>query len=135
MAHFSGSALYVTYRGVVITGDQRNFSFGETVEDADVSAGADYGRSFITTLSTVEGALELVDNGIAGSAIYEEMFNNTGTLVWGPLGTATGNPKYSCAVNITKRDQEYGYDSEVIRKYSFKRTGDWISHFDQGDVW
>jgi len=135
MSHFSGSALYLTYRGVVVNGDQRNFSFGETVEDADTSAGADYGRSFITTLSTVEGNLELLDNSVEGSAIYQELFNNTGTMIWGPLGTATGMPKFSCVVNITKRDQEYAYDKEVVRKYSFKRTGDWLLHFDQGDVW
>ena len=135
MAHHTGKNLYIEYRGVTISGDQRSFSSSETVDTAETTAGADVGKSYLPTLEDASGSFELVDDGVEGSAIYQALFNNEGTLTWGPEGTASGKPKYSCAVIITGRDQSTPYDDTVMRTYNWQRNGDWIEHYDNGDTW
>ena len=77
MAHNAGSALYAEYvhggGTVVLTGDQRSFSWDQMQDFAEISAGSDDGRSWVKTLSHATGSFDWVDNDAAtfGTIVYD----------------------------------------------------------------
>lgn len=137
MAHYVGRNLYVTYGGTVISGDQRTLSWDYSTDNADTTAGADTDKSYIATIKDVTISMTILDNGTDGSAVRRALaVGGTGALVWGPEGTATGKPKYSCNVICNSLSTEYPYDGEVEFEVEFQRSGSWTLHYeDLGSTW
>lgn len=141
MAAATGSGLYVKYtygtsKGTLsgtatLSGKQRNLSNDSTIDTVDVSSGADTEKSFLTTLGDATFTLTMLDDFLGGSATHRACARgNHGTLEWGPLGTATGNPKYSCMAFVTGFSTEYPYDGEVEYEVEFQKDGAWITNFE-----
>lgn len=141
MAHASGSALYMRFihsgGTVVASGNQRAVSWDDSLDLAETTAGADSDKSYIPTLRDGTGSIDLVDDGTAGSALYQAFYvGNAGTLEWGTHGTATGSPKYSCPIIINSGSRSAEYATEMMRTYGWQKNGAWITNFDiLGSTW
>lgn len=131
MSHYTGKNFYSTFDGGVIGTDYRSVSVDRSVDTAEVTAGADTDKSYIPTLRDATGSITLVDNGVDSAAIYQALYEGAqGTLSWGPEGTATGKPKYTAVVIITSVSTPIEYNAEVIREYSWQKTGAWVDNYD-----
>lgn len=133
MAHASGSALYATFGGTVISGDQRKIDWESSVSLIDTTAGADVAESHVKGTSSATINIEWLEDSLvaAGSATARALAEgNSGTLTWGPRGTATGNPKYTCVATVDTNGQDAPYDDVLMKKASLTRNGDWIANFD-----
>lgn len=138
MSHVSGSALYVSWLGVAITGNQRSFDWNGQMDVADTTAGADAAQSHIPTTKSGDASMEvLYDNASAGSAQERTFYEGAqGTLIWGTEGTASGNPKYSRLATLTGVSQPNPYDDVVMYSLSWTFNGDWITNFNSlGSEW
>lgn len=112
MAKFTGSALYVSFNSVVITGSQRAFDPEEDMGTVDGSAGADAARSYVNTLKDGKASLDwLLANTTTGDATWAALTPGTAaTLIWGELGNTVGNIKHTVNATVTSRKKSHPYD-------------------------
>lgn len=137
MARYTGQDTYVQFihsGGTTVITTLRSLEDGLEEEYADATSQGD--RLRVNTpldLATCEPVLTYVETndtvgGVAGTAIKAALiYQNTGTLVWGPMGTVTGLPKYGIACRIAMNTPTMEYESEIERQVTFKNTGsDWV---------
>lgn len=135
---YTGDALYLTFKGQVLSGDYTSMDNSDSIDTVDITAGAERDRSHIATIRDAEISVDIFEKVIAGgTALRRELYvGNSGTLLWGPEGTATGKPKYACLATITAISRPITFDGAVARSITFQRNGGWIDHYEQdGDVW
>lgn len=126
MAHFTGSALVVKFKGTALQADYRSFSVDESIGTVDFSSGSDTNRSYGTTLKDATASLELLSpvGGTAATAPRQLLAVGAyGTLEWNAEGTATGKPKRYALAYVTGLGESLGYDSEVTLSAEFQITG------------
>lgn len=123
MTEYTGSQLYVTFGGTVISSRFRSFDADETMALVDKSAGADGAMTYLTTLEDGKGALEVLD-GSGGTALWAALDKGaSGTLVWGPEGTTAGNPKHSVPAIVSRRRRNTVYNEVVKLTFDFQFNG------------
>ena len=108
MAEFTGSAMILSwiYSGgtVVLNGDYRTCSWNPSVGNAETTAGADTHQTFLPTVKNATASVGMVLQ-VGGTAMITALgAGNSGTLIIGPEGTATGKPKitFPCFSNGAK---------------------------------
>lgn len=138
MAHYTGKDLYIEFGGQAVgDSEYRSLSVDRQIDTVEVSAGADTDKSYLTTLRDASFSLTYVDENASGTLVNQALYEGAyGTLVWGPQGTASGKPKFSCAAWVTSVSAGMEYNAEVTRDVSLQKDGDWIENYDiSGDVW
>lgn len=124
MTAYTGRNTYIKFGATVLSLDYRTFE--ETHENATVeaSAGADARRSYLSTLIDGRLSLEYVDQA-GGTVIWAALAPGTsGTLEWGPEGTATGKPKNSVEALVMSRNRTFAYDDVATVAVEFQLSGD-----------
>lgn len=122
MTAFTGSALYVAFGGTVAQANYRSFEPSSEIGLEDGSAGADVGRTKLSTLKDGNASLTLRSiAGTAGTAMWIGWVEGaSGTLVWGPQGTATGSVKGSVYATIASRNTPMEYDQVAEWTFEFE---------------
>lgn len=123
----TGKDVYVTFNGVVISGDFTSVGRSDEGENVDVTAGADTYHYFVSlgrTNGTVpfecmyDGSTTTVWAGIAPNA--------AGTLIIAPKGTASGNPKWTCnRALVNSREITFPFDDAVTVSAEFQVSASW----------
>lgn len=132
----TGKDLYVSFGGVAVTADYREFSVEPTIDTVDKTAGAETDKSYIGTLKDATASLTYAYAGSAGTAISTKFQVGTeGALLWGPQGTATGQPKggWQNAI-VTGHSKPHTYNDLIVRTVTFQKSGT-ASFSDEIDVW
>ena len=120
MARYSGTALYVRFEALggtaTLTGDHRSFDVNRGAAIADSTAGADAANQ--ETLIRYDHSFAcnwLADDDAGGSALWETYLKPgvEGTVLWGPNGTATNEPKGSCEAIVRSSTATHPYDGMV----------------------
>lgn len=122
MTAYTGRNLYVTFGGTVAAADYRSFEPHGEIGLEDGSAGADLGRTFLSTLKEGNASLTLRSiSGTAGTAKWITWAEGAeGPLVWAPEGTATGKIKGSVNAIIESRENPNEYDQVAEWTFEFK---------------
>ena len=99
-AEFMGSIFigtWVTSDGTTgIDTDSRNFTYTETVDLIDATAGADTGKRNLVSFVDSSVTCEMLDQNNNGSSVYAQFAaGKVGTLTWAPAGTAAGKIKHT----------------------------------------
>lgn len=116
MAKISGQNLIVQwiYSGGTVTLDTiRNFESSAEQESADATAGSDAYRNYVKTVKSrgASGEVIMKDYANGGSALRAAMAEgNSGTLLWGVEGTATGSPKHGFSGFISNSTEASPFD-------------------------
>lgn len=137
-SRYTGDGLYATWKGQVITNSFTNMEQSDSIDTVDITAGDERDRAHIATIRDAEITLDIFEEAIAGGTVLrrELYVGNSGTLIWGPEGTATGKPKYSCVATITSISRGIQFDGAVARSITFQRNGAYVLNYEQnGDVW
>ena len=115
MAEYTGSSLYLLWNGTEIDAHYRSFNPSEEADTEDASAGSDTHRTYLTTLIDGGASLTMVaQSGTVGTALWDALAPTTsGTLEWGPEGTASGAPRRYVTAVLTSRDESIEYDGVV----------------------
>ena len=126
MAEYTGTAMYMTFAGTVISTDFRTFKTSESIDLVDASAGADVAKTYVNALEDGTASLELVDQtgGTAATAMWQLMDKGaSGTLIWAPEGTATGKPKHTVVAIVSSRDRNTPYNDLAVLSFEFQFNG------------
>jgi len=119
----AGKDLYVEFGGQDISGDFTSVSVSVEDDQIDVTAGADT-YHYHLSLGRTNGSMDyeaFYDSAATGSAVWNAIVPGAaGTLIVGPLGTASGKPKwtYNRAL-VTNRDSEHPFDEAITVSASF----------------
>jgi hypothetical protein len=127
MPAFSGSSLYVEWihsgGTLVLTGEQRTFSYKPGVKLLDQTAGSDVADSFIKGTKNGNASIELVQQA-GGSATFNALVEGAyGTLIWGEEGTATGKPKHTIAAYSMGPNVTHPYAGVSVLTCAFTQDG------------
>lgn len=126
MAKLTGKNLYVTFGTTVLSAAQKSFEVTETMEQADVTAGADDYRNFLATVKTIEATMEMVmrEHSDGGSAILASLYlGDQRDLVWGVEGTATGKPRDGFRAMLVERTKTMKFDDAYVLKLKWVNYG------------
>lgn len=110
MAEYTGSALFVKFGATVLNADYRSFKEEHSQDSVEASAGSDTRRTYLPTLTDGKMSLDLLAQ-TGGSVLWTALTPGTsGTLEWGPEGTATGKSRYYIVAFVSQRSREFAYD-------------------------
>lgn len=126
MAQYTGSALYLAFKGTVISTRYRSLKTKEEIDLEDQSAGNDVAKTYLTTLEDGDAALDFLDvaGGTAATALWNLCDKGAeGTLEWGPEGTATNKPKHTVNAIVKSREKTEDYDKPVEGSITFQFSG------------
>jgi hypothetical protein len=131
MNEFAGSAMYLAWvwsgGTVQLETKFRNFSWKPTLEWIDASGGSD---AFEVMLPGIGRGSDIpytrvMPEGTAGTALLGAVATrNEGTLIYGPAGTATGNPKFEIPAVSGGPAIDQPYDDVVILTVNFRQNAD-----------
>ena len=119
-AGITGQNAYITFGGTVLSTNYRTLNTESSIGTVDQSAGADAGITRLTTLKDGVFSLEM-KRPVGGTANWITFVpGQEGTLIVGPEGTATGKPKLSVNVILTRRPTPITYNDIVIDTLEFE---------------
>ena len=126
MTKYAGEDLVITWQGENISGVSRALEIEEETTEIDVTTYGSDDYEYITTRKKQHrGSFTVLDSkGSAGTAI-EALLNAgaSGTLVWSPEGTATGNRRKEVQAVILRSRKSYPHDDAVSFQTEIRLSG------------
>lgn len=126
MPEYTGKDLYIAWvhsGGTLnLSGNYRSVADTPSVDLVDISAGADTDRTYLTTLRDGQIALTYLHDGgsVDVSALREGV---SGTIVYGPEGTAAGKPKRTIPAISLGAALNIVYNNVVEVSVTWQRNG------------
>jgi len=120
---------------VSIGGDRRNLDITREVMTTNMEAGNDTAAAQKATLFHYAAELTVFYSGTAGTAVANRLKEgNEGTLVYGPLGSATGRPKGGFPAVVVSQNRAIPFPDGIEITYSFEGQGE-LSYDENTAVW
>lgn len=135
---YRGTALYVIWIGtggtVDLTGDSRVFTVPEEANQIDVTTRGDTAKRFLTDFPSISPTLSGLDGAGSGSAswLWDTLsIGDSGTLRWGPEGTASGYRRRTMPAIVKSKNFNSPYDGAVEWTLGFDSNGGTVTK----DTW
>lgn len=123
MTEYTAATLYLKFGSTVLSADFRTFDNDENIGLVESQAGSDTNKTYLTTLKDGSASVSLVDQ-TGGSALWTAVVPGTsGTLEWGPEGTASTKPKHTALALVKSRKRSEPYDGIVTLDVAFQING------------
>jgi hypothetical protein len=122
---YTGKDMVVRYGTLSVAGQGRNLQVQETAAEIDVTTYGSTDEEFIVGLVDRQGSLDILDGNDPSNAIRAAFTTGTAnSMTWFPIGTASGNPKFSCGTVLIKGStKSYPYDGAVLLNVSLRFSG------------
>lgn len=122
---YTGSGAYIIFGTTVLNTYYRTGTKGEEIDLVDKSAGADTNKTYLTALKDGTFDIECVmPSGTAGTAVWGAVAPGTeATLIIGPEGTASGEPKQTVNAIVRSRGWPLTYNDLTTFSVSFQFSG------------
>lgn len=119
-----------------LSGDHTAFEVTLEQETADLTAGEDTVRGYKPTLKNMNMSLEVMYTGTAGTASMASVAEGTeGTLIWAPVGTAAGRPKWGVAAVVTNHSMTFPFDDAAKVSIEWLPQGGDLTFDGREDTW
>jgi len=125
---FAGSALYGHWiwsgGTLVISTENRNFSYAENIETIDATAGSDATRRKIASFKNATASLSMTAQSDGTALIAACAAGVVGTLIFGEAGSVAGKPKTTMPAISLGISRSVPYADVVTYDISWESTGD-----------
>jgi len=125
---FAGSALYAHWiwsgGTIVLSTENRNFSFNETLETIDATAGSDATRRKIASFKNATASMTYTAQTDGTALIAACAAGVVGTLIFGEAGSVAGKPKTTMPAISLGISRSVPYADVVTYDISWESTGD-----------
>jgi predicted secreted protein len=116
--------MYASFGGVSVAGQGRSLEVSQTANDIDVTSYGSTDQEFITGLVGRTATLQILDDSASSTVRAKFSPGSAGTLIWAPIGTGSGNPKFTVGTaRVTEANLSYPYDDAVIIAVSMRLSG------------
>lgn len=120
MAGFAGADLFLDFGGTVLNTDFRAFNQTETGDVVDQSAGADTGRTYLTTLKDGTATATIVIQA-ADTNTWDALVPLTsGTLMWAEEGSGAGTQVHTVWAMVIERRKSMAYADLIVADLSWQ---------------
>lgn len=125
---FAGSALYAHWiwsgGTIVLSTENRNFTYNENIETIDATAGSDATRRKIASFKNATASLSMTAQSDGTALIAACAAGVTGTLIFGEAGSMAGKPKTTVPAISLGISRSVPYADVVTYDISWESTGD-----------
>lgn len=119
---YTGSGLYLKFGSTTLEADYRSFTAPQSIGLEDASAGSDVGVSRLATLKDSSHSLTMRAPA-GGTAAWAALAEGTsGTLEWGPEGTASNKPKRTVVAIVESREESLSYNGVTEWSISWQQN-------------
>lgn len=126
MATFKGSSLALSWTTagatVALEGDFQSCTLNDSVDLAEITAGADTNKTYLTGAKDGDAAVTYYHQG-GTTDIGQLLPGQAGTLFIYPEGTASTYPKYTFPALCQGANQSYPYAGAVEINVAFQQNG------------
>lgn len=124
MTKYTGTNMFVKFGTLDISGQGRTLEVNQSANEIDVTTYGSVDKEFIVGDIERTGSMEILDDNASSAVRLATRVGQTNSLVWFPIGTTAGNPKFTCAtVVITEQNLSYPYDDAVTMSVSMRLSG------------
>lgn len=120
---FTGSGAYLKFGATELQTYYRTAAFDETVDLVDKSAGADGNKTYLSALKDGTYTQDIVMPTGGTALITALAVGTSGTLLFGPEGTAAGKPKASVLAIIQSRGRPLAYNDVTTMSVTWQFNG------------
>lgn len=122
---YTGKDMVIKYGTLSVAGQGRNLQIQEAADELDVTAYGSTDKEFIVGLVDRQGSIDILDANTPSDPIRLAFKSGTSnSMTWFPIGTASGNPKFSCGTVLCKGlTLSYPYDGAVLLNVSLRFSG------------
>ena len=112
---YSGKDMYASFGGTSVAGFGRNLEINQQANDIDVSTYGTVDQEFIAGPVGRSATLQILDDADSSAVRTKFTPGSTGTLIWAPVGTTSGKPKFTVGTAVvTEANISYPYDDAVV---------------------
>lgn len=120
----SGKGVHLAYTpdggsAIDLDVDYRNFSWSQSLNEIDATAGDDDWEYFVNSFSRGEVTISI----LAGASSTYLVPGSFGSLVYGPKGSASTNREVTLPVKLMSVDEVQGYADVATLDLTFRQTG------------
>ena len=121
---YTGKDMVVKFGTLSVAGQGRNLDVSQSADEVDVTTYGSTAKEFITGLIERSASLEILDDSTNATIRSAFTPGSSNSLTWFPIGTASGNPKFSVGTAvITQADLSYPYDDAVLVSCEMRLSG------------
>lgn len=125
---FAGSALYAHWiwsgGTIVLSTENRNFSFNETLETIDATAGSDATRRKIASFKNATASMTYTAQNDGTALLTALAAGVVGTLIFGEAGSVAGKPKTTMPAISLGINRSVPYADVVTYDISWESNAD-----------
>jgi predicted secreted protein len=116
--------MYASFGGVSVAGYGRSLEVNQQAADIDVTTYGDANQEFIAGVVGRSATLQILDDNASSTVRTKFSPGSSGTLIWAPIGTTTGNPKFTVGTAVvTEANVSYPYDDAVVISVTMRLSG------------
>jgi predicted secreted protein len=124
VAKYTGKDMYVKFGTLSVAGQGRNLEVNQSADDIDVTTYGSTAKEFLAGLIDRAATLQVLDDNASTTIRVAFTPGSSSSLVWFPIGTASGNPKFTVATAVvTQANISYPYDDAVLMDVSMRLSG------------
>lgn len=121
---YTGKDMVILFNGVDVSGQGRAFEVSEEADEIDATTYGSDDKEYIVGMTDRDSSLEVLDDASSATVRNAVRVGSSGSLVWYPRGTASGNQKLSVGTAIVKsRTISYPHDDVVMMSVSVRLSG------------
>lgn len=120
---YLGDNAVITFGGTALQQDYRTMDVSETIGLVDKSAGSDAHESFLAAKKGTSISLEFLFDGTEEWAACAP--GSEDTLIHGPEGSTSGDPKYTAVAIVADRKRKDAYNDVSAATVDFKLQAAW----------
>ncbi len=124
IAGFTGSAAYLKFGATELQTYYRTATLNESIDLVDKSAGADASKTYLTALKDGTFTAEVVLPTGGTAIVAATNVGTSGTILYGPEGTASGKPKASVLAIVSSRGRPLTYNDVTTMSVTWQFNGD-----------
>lgn len=109
---------------VALETESRNFTFSESGETIDATAGPDAYRRKLASFGNATASMTMTAQSDGTALLSALKYGTKGTLIFGEGGTATGKPKTTLPCMSMGVNRTVPYNNVVTYDLSWESTGD-----------
>ena len=124
IAKYTGKDMVVKFGTVDISGQGRNLEVSQTADEIDVTTYGSDDKEFIVGMVERDATLEVLDDSASSTIRNALKPGSVSSLTWFPIGTTSGNPKFSVGTAVVKEQNlSYPYDDAITMSTNIRLSG------------
>lgn len=121
MPKYTGKDMSIKFGTTNISAQGRSLEVGQTADEIETTGYGDSEKTYIAGKTERQVTLEVMDDSTSTTVRTALTPGSASSLTWFPIGTVSGNPKFSFATaTVIENNLSYPYDDVVLMSVTIR---------------